>query len=157
MTMKQKEVVIAVENAFQRMNTLYGSNGRLVFDEFLIVHIEDNDSLECLYYHGPRDLGEVMRHFRKDLRAIREIMVDRDDWGGNWHFVNDAEYTEFDAVIDLNEDYAVIFNNTMFSMDGIRKEGNWLAAQEVFLALAAILTETSFIRENASWWNFFWS
>lgn len=127
--MELAKAIARIEKSFDRLNSIYG---RVVFDELAIVSLS-SDTLEVLYYDGPReddfagDFGESTISLRK------ELMADQTDNGGEFSFTREGDGASMDAYICLGPKVYLFCNNVSKSMKEITEDGAWLNAQGEFL------------------------
>lgn len=120
-----------VKKYFARLNKVYA---REVFDEFSIVSLASAGG-HILAYHGPR-ADDFSHEFADDMTLLRkEILTDRPE-GGNFGFTREGAGSYFDAYIALGNDFFLICNNTLKSMEEITKDPLWLEAQTHFVELS---------------------
>lgn len=135
--MNLQEIQVAATAAMSSMDSAYSpEKGKKVFDEVLLVHIVDN-LLQLDWYKSPRSKQVIETELDTDCQLIREEITQGDHSPGSFHFDNNARGSVFDAFICIGSDQYLVFNNITLSMEEVKREGNWIAAQTHFSALAA--------------------
>ncbi len=123
---------VAILQAFARMKELYHQP---VFNEWVLVKLA-RESGAILAYDGPRaDLYQA--NFKKDIAPLQVELDSRKMVAGDFAFVHGADGTHYDACIRLGPAAYLFCNHTTKSMDDIRRDPRWLAAQEPFAELCA--------------------
>ena len=129
MTLEQANQLI--RTCADQMNTRYG---RVVFDEWAIISLEDN-KVRLLAYDGPRKDG-FQSNFPSDVKALREGLLSGQNQAGDFEFTRHSVGTGFESFMVLGNDLFLICNNTVQSMDAIAKDPLWLGAQVPFVELS---------------------
>jgi len=129
--MKLADARNAIVLALGRMTSLYRNT---VFDEWILVKLSA-DQNAILGYDGPR-AEEYHRKFREDILPLQAELNQRRMAVGDFAFAPDAKGTRFDACIRLGPASYFFCNNTTRSMEDIRKNPLWLAAQKPFADLS---------------------
>ena len=123
---------VAILQAFARMKGLYHQP---VFNEWVLVKLA-RESGAILAYDGPRaDLYQA--NFKKDIAPLQTELESRKMAVGDFAFVHGADGTHYDACIRLGPAAYLFCNHTTKTMDDIRRDQRWLAAQEPFAELSA--------------------
>lgn len=117
--------------ALGRMTALYQA---LVFDEWMLVKLTSEQNT-ILGYEGPR-VESYKRKFKEDIIPLRAELDQRAMAVGDFAFAQNAAGTGFDACIRLGPASYLFCNNTTKSMEDIRKNPLWLAAQKPFVDLS---------------------
>jgi hypothetical protein len=123
---------VAVLQTLARMKALYGQP---VFNEWVLVKLA-RESGAVLAYDGPR-ADVYQAQFKKDIAPLQAEMDSRKLEVGDFEFVPNAPNTHFDACIRLGPAAYLFCNHTTKSMNDIRRDPKWLAAQEPFVELSA--------------------
>ena len=122
----------AVANAVNRMQSAYG---RAVFDEWVLVSLRA-DRGAILAYDGPRP-DTYKQQFTLDLSALLHEIATQRLSVGDFAFATSAESTRYDACLRAGESSYLFCNHTQKTMTEIRQSPTWLAAQKVWVELAA--------------------
>jgi hypothetical protein len=120
----------AVTLALGRMNTLYQQP---VFDEWMVVKLSPAQSA-VLAYQGPR-AESFQRKFKEDVAPLRAELEQRKLAVGDFGFVQDAAGTRFDGCMRVGPASYFLCNNTLKTMEEVRKSPLWLSAQKPFADL----------------------
>lgn len=118
--------------AFGRMDSLFR---KPLFDEWVLVKL-GSEAGAVLAYHGPR-AESYQRRFKTDIAPLQTEIQGRKMAVGDFEFAPNAHGAYFDACIRLGTGAYLFCNNTSLSMDDIRQDPQWLAAQRPFVELAA--------------------
>ena len=119
--------------ALARMDALYN---KPVFDEWVLFKLAKEQGV-ILAYSGPR-AESYQKRFKDDILPLRAELEQRQLAVGDFAFVDDATSTRFDACIRLGPAAYLFCNHTTKTMDDIRRDQRWLAAQEPFVELCAM-------------------
>jgi len=122
----------AIIQALGRMKSLYNQP---VFDEWVLVKLA-RESGAVLAYDGPR-ADTYQAQFKSDIAPLQAEMEARKMAIGDFEFIHGAHGTHFDACIRLGPAAYLFCNHTIKSMDEIRQDKLWLAAQKPFVELSA--------------------
>ncbi|SDR72305.1 hypothetical protein [Opitutus sp. GAS368] len=123
---------VAILQAFARMKALYHQP---VFNEWVLVKLA-RESGAILAYDGPRaDLYQAK--FKNDIAPLQAEIESRKMAVGDFAFIHGADGTHYDACIRLGPAAYLFCNHTTKTMDDIRRDQRWLAAQEPFAELCA--------------------
>lgn len=128
--MNLEDARTAVIAAVARMDALYKSP---VFNEWVLVSFRP-DGGAILAYHGPR-AETYKKQFTMDLIPLTAEMNDRKFAVGDFVFVQSATGTRHDVCVRIGDGSYLFCNHTEKSMDTIRENPLWLAAQKAFLTL----------------------
>ncbi len=124
---------VAILQAFARMKVLYHQP---VFNEWVLVRLA-RESGAILAYDGPRaDLYQAK--FKSDIAPLQAEIESRKMVVGDFAFIHGADGTHYDACIRLGKAAYLFCNHTTKTMDDIRRDQRWLAAQEPFVELCAM-------------------
>ncbi len=129
--MNLAEARTAITLALGRMTVLYSTP---VFDEWVLVKLSGEHNA-VLGYEGPRS-DSFQKKFKEDVVPLR---AELDAWPmavGDFAFAPDAVGTRFDACIRVSPTNYLFCNNIAKSMEDIRKNPLWLAAQKPFAELS---------------------
>jgi hypothetical protein len=126
----------AVVLALGRMHTLYRQP---LFDEWVLVKLA-RETGAILAYEGPR-ADSYQRRFKTDIAPLQVEMEGRKMAVGDFEFAPNAHGAHFDACIRLGPAAYLFCNHTAKSMNEIRADAHWLAAQKPFVELAAKFRE----------------
>ena len=123
---------VAVLQTLTQMKVLYGQP---VFNEWVLVKLA-REAGAVLAYDGPRaDLYQAK--FKKDIAPLQTEMEARKLVIGDFEFVANAHGTYYDACLRLGPAAYLFCNHTTNSMNDIRRDPKWLAAQAPFVELGA--------------------
>ena len=128
--MRIREATSLIQSCADKMNARYE---RVVFDEWAIVCLAGARG-RLVAYQGPRK-ESFQRDFLKDAGCLRAPLLSIRHEPGDFEFASDGVGTGFEAFTALGNGLYLIWNNTALSMDGIKKEPRWLAAQVPFVDL----------------------
>lgn len=117
--------------AFGRMNAAYGAT---VFNEWVIVSLRA-DRNAILAYDGPR-AEKYRQHFTLDLQSMLHELAGQKLGVGDFAFASDAPGTHYDACLRLGETSYLFCNHTTRTMNEIRQNPLWLAAQKTWAELS---------------------
>lgn len=135
--MNLSEIQIAVQTALDAMNRIYDPKGmKEVFDEVLLVSFY-GDALHLDWHMSTRNEQEIRASFLKDFKLIRAEVIEGDYLPGDFHFDNEAEGSVFDSFIYIGRGQYLVLNSVELSMNEVKEQGNWIAAQPHFVNLAA--------------------
>lgn len=135
--MNLSEIQIAVQTALNAMNRIYDPKGmKEVFDEVLLVSFY-GDALHLDWHMSTRNEQEIRASFLKDFKLIRAEVIEGDYLPGDFHFDNEAEGSVFDSFIYIGRGQYLVLNSVELSMNEVKEQGNWIAAQPHFVNLAA--------------------
>lgn len=135
--MNLSEIQIAVQTALDAMNRVYDPKGmKEVFDEVLLVSF-NGDALHLNWHMSTRNEQEIRASFLKDFKLIRAEVIEGDYLPGDFHFDNEAEGSVFDSFIYIGRGQYLVLNSVELSMNEVKEQGNWIAAQPYFVNLAA--------------------
>ena len=124
---------VSILQTFARMKELYGQP---VFNEWVLVKLA-RESGAILAYDGPRaDLYQAK--FKKDIAPLQTELDSRKMVAGDFAFIHGAEGTHYDACIRLGPAAYLFCNHTTKTMDDIRRDQRWLAAQAPFVELCGL-------------------
>jgi hypothetical protein len=127
---------VAILQTFVRMKELYHQP---VFNEWVLVKLA-RESGAILAYDAPRaDLYQA--NFKKDIAPLQAELESRKMVAGDFAFIHGAAGTHYDACIRLGSAAYLFCNHTTKTMDDIRGDKRWLAAQEPFVKLCAKFRE----------------
>jgi hypothetical protein len=129
--MKLVDARFAITSALGRMNALYQQT---VFDEWILFKLSSEQSV-ILGYEGPR-ADSYQKTFREDIIPLSMELNQRQMSVGDFAFAQDAKGTGFDACIRLGPASYLFCNNSIKSMEDIRKSPLWLSAQKPFADLS---------------------
>ena len=129
--MKLVDARLAITSALGRMNALYQ---KTVFDEWILFKLSSEQNV-ILGYEGPRP-DSYQKKFKEDIIPLSAELNQRKMAVGDFAFAQDAVGTGFDACIRLGPASYLFCNNTMQSMQEIRKSPLWLSAQKPFADLS---------------------
>ncbi len=129
--MKLVDARSAITSALSRMNALYQ---KTVFDEWVLFKLSSDQNV-ILGYEGPRP-DSYQQKFKEDIIPLSTELNQRKMAVGDFAFAQDAVGTGFDACIRLGPASYLFCNNTAQSMQDIRKNPLWLAAQKPFADLS---------------------
>lgn len=135
--MNLSEIQIAAQTALDAMNRIYDPKGmKEVFDEVLLVSFY-GDALHLDWHMSTRNEQEIRASFLKDFKLIRAEVIEGDYLPGDFHFDNEAEGSVFDSFIYIGRGQYLVLNSVELSMNEVKEQGNWIAAQPYFVNLAA--------------------
>jgi hypothetical protein len=120
-----------INDALERMRASYLQP---VFDEWAILSVPAKTG-GIVAYHGPRpDL--FRKNLAKDAEPLRAITAGKKFTEGDIEFVPDAADTRYDAFMKVGPTSFLVLNHTIKTMDEIRADAKWLAAQRVLFELS---------------------
>jgi hypothetical protein len=129
MTLEQAKE--SIKKCAEQMQARYG---KVVFDEWALVHLAENKG-RVLAYMGPRKEG-FKQNFLDDAGALRVGLLSPKHNAGDYDFARHGVGTGFEAFMVVGESTYLICNNTVQSMDAITKDPLWLSAQVPFVELS---------------------
>jgi hypothetical protein len=119
-----------IQVAFERMRASYL---KPVFDEWAILSLTSKSGVVA--YHGSRADG-FRRNLPDDAEPLRAITAGKPFSEGDIEFVPNAANTHYDGFMKLGPDSYLILNHTVRTMDEIRADAKWLAAQKILFELS---------------------
>jgi hypothetical protein len=121
----------SINTALERMRASYLQP---VFDEWAILSVPAKTG-GVVAYQGPRP--ELFRkNLSKDAEPLRAITAGKKFTEGDIEFVPDAASTHYDAFMKVGSTSYLVLNHTIKTMDEIRADTKWLAAQRVLFELS---------------------
>jgi len=121
----------SIQAAFERMRASYLQP---VFDEWAILSVPAKTG-GIIAYQGPRP--DVFRkNLPTDAEPLRAITAGKKFAEGDIEFVPDAKDTRYDAFMKVGSTSYLVLNHTIKTMDEIRADAKWLAAQRVLFELS---------------------
>ena len=120
-----------IHAALERMRASYLQP---VFDEWAILAVPAKAG-GVVAYHGPRP-DAFRRNLPKDAEPLRVITVGKKFADGDLEFVPDAADTHYDAFMKIGSASYLVLNHTVKTMNEIRSDAKWLAAQPALFDLS---------------------
>jgi hypothetical protein len=115
------------------LDRMRASYSRVVFDEWAILALVGK-SAGIAAYGGPR--AEVfLRTLSQDAEPLRARANGRKFAEGDIEFVPDAKGTHYDAFMKIGPASYLVLNHTTKTLDEIRADSKWLAAQPALFEL----------------------
>lgn len=115
------------------LDRMRASYTRVVFDEWAILALVGR-SAGIVAYGGPR--AEVfLRTLSQDAEPLRARATGRKFAEGDIEFVPDAKGTHYDAFMKIGPASYLVLNHTTKTLDEIRADPKWLAAQPALFEL----------------------
>jgi hypothetical protein len=105
-----------------------------VFDEWAILSVPDTHD-GIVAYSGPR-AETFKRQLADDAEPLRRRAAGREFVEGDLEFVPDARDTRYDAFMKIGAHSYLVLNHTTKTMDEIRTDTKWLAAQAILFELS---------------------
>lgn len=119
-----------IQTAVDRMRACYL---QAVFDEWAILALGGRNG-GVVAYAGPRP-DVFKRRLPEDAEPLRARAAGKEFAEGDIEFVPDAADTRYDAFMKIGPTSYLVLNHTTRTMDEIRADGKWLAAQAVLFEL----------------------
>ena len=120
-----------IQTAFERMRAYYL---KPVFDEWAILSLPSKSG-GVVAYHGPRP--DVFRqNLPHDAEPLRAVAAGKQFSEGDIEFVPDAADTRYDAFMKIGANSFLVLNHTVKTMNEIRADAKWIAAQAVLFELS---------------------
>ena len=120
-----------IQAAFDRMRLAYLQP---VFDEWAILSVPAKGG-GVVAYQGPRP-DAFRRNVPTDAEPLRQRAAGKQFSEGDIEFVPDAADTHYDAFMKTGPTSYLVLNHTAKTMEQIRADGRWLAAQAVLFELS---------------------
>jgi hypothetical protein len=120
-----------IQAAFERMRIAYLQP---VFDEWAVLSVSPKGG-GVIAYEGPRP-DAFRRNVPADAEPLRQRTAGKQFAEGDLEFVPDAADTQYDAFMKIGATSYLVLNHTTKTMEEIRKDGRWLAAQAVLFELS---------------------
>ncbi len=111
-----------------QMESLYHAP---VFDEWVLLSVGQGRPT-LVHYHGPR-AETVVTALHSDSSKLYAEMSDRQYEIGDFEFTQTAEGHEYDAYVRIGPKHYLLCNNTARTMNELRADSRWRAAQKPFL------------------------
>ena len=105
-----------------------------VFDEWAILSVSAKGG-GVVAYQGPR-AEAFRRNLPTDAEPLRQRTAGKQFAEGDIEFVPDAADTQYDAFMKIGPTSYLVLNHTTKTMQEIRADGKWLAAQAVLFELS---------------------
>ena len=105
-----------------------------VFDEWAILSVSAKSG-GILAYEGPRPEA-FRRNLPRDAEPLRAMAAGKDFAEGDIEFVPDAADTRYDAFMKIGPTSYLVLNHTVKTMNEIRADAKWLAAQGALFELS---------------------
>lgn len=105
-----------------------------VFDEWAILAVPAKTG-GIVAYSGPR-ADVFRRNLPEDAEPLRAITAGKQFSEGDIEFVPDAADTRYDAFMKIGANSYLVLNHTVKTMNEIRADSKWLAAQVVLFELS---------------------
>lgn len=121
----------ATAAALARMNAAYQET---VFDEWVLVSLKPERGA-ILAYTGPRP-ESYKKAFAADVQPLRNEIAEQKLAVGDFVFVSAAKGTRHDACMRIGPSGFLFCNHTGKSIDEIRENPLWRAAQKPFVELS---------------------
>jgi hypothetical protein len=120
-----------IQAAFDRMRACYL---KPVFDEWAILSVPAKTG-GVVAYQGPRP--DVFRqNLPQDAEPLRALAAGKPFSEGDIEFVPDAASTRYDAFMKIGPTSFLVLNHTVKTLNEIRADAKWLAAQAVLFELS---------------------
>ena len=120
-----------IYSALERMRACYL---QVVFDEWAILAVAVKPG-GVVAYAGPR-AETFRRQLPRDAEPLRAITAGKHFAEGDIEFVPDAADTHYDAFMKTGPASYLVLNHTVKTMNEIRADAKWLAAQGVLFELS---------------------
>jgi hypothetical protein len=120
-----------IQTTLDRMRASYRQP---VFDEWAILSVPVKAG-GVVAYEGPRS-ATFRRQLPRDAEPLRAITAGRQFADGDIEFVPDAADTHYDAFMKTGPASYLVLNHTVKTMNEIRADAKWLAAQAALFELS---------------------
>jgi hypothetical protein len=120
-----------IQAAFERMRAAYLQP---VFDEWAILSVPAKGG-GVVAYQGPRPEA-FRRNLPADAEPLRKRAAGKQFTEGDIEFVPDAADTHYDAFMKTGPTNYLVLNHTTKTLEEIRSDSRWLAAQAVLFELS---------------------
>lgn len=119
----------------EKLDFLKATQGKVLFNEWVLVQIKDN-KWKVLLYQTPRK-EDLKAHFKDDISSLK-LLKPLDSQIGEFGFSDTGHGTHFDAYIHAGEDVFFLLNNTSKPASEITNDSSWEKAQAEFEELQEI-------------------
>lgn len=124
----------AIHTALARVNSAYG---QVVFNEWVLVSMRDNRGA-ILAYEGPR-AESFKQRFTLDMAGMMKELAGQKLSVGDFAFATTAEGTNYDGCMRIGDTSYLFCNHTERTMDDIRENPLWRAAQKPWVELSQVI------------------